>query len=126
LYRLYVWGYNYNGQLGVGNTGFADVWPPILLNLNNSVTFTSRIYAISGNEFTAFHLPGYNQMWMAGNNWNGALGINDTTQTDFKYAQLQPTYAVYSPNAVKFIKAGSRSVSIVTSTPSQPPLVCNN
>jgi alpha-tubulin suppressor-like RCC1 family protein len=70
--KLYAWGNNGNGQLGLGNT--TDRSSP------NQVGSLSEWAEISGSQVSSFAIKGDNTLWSWGNNFpNGELGSGTTT-----------------------------------------------
>lgn len=81
---LYTWGYNLNGQLGVGDT--TNRTTPVLSTLTGIkyVRASAGNYFNgtdwSGNAYRAFALKTDGTVWSVGENGNGQLGVGDTTQ----------------------------------------------
>jgi alpha-tubulin suppressor-like RCC1 family protein len=70
--KLYAWGRNTNGQIGIGNT-FTTISPVQVGSL-------SEWSEVSGGIYSSFAIKGDNTLWSWGNNFpQGELGLGDTT-----------------------------------------------
>ncbi len=69
---VYSWGYNYSGQLGIGND-IIDQSSPIKMN---GISNVEEIYTFGENYSYARTMEGYIYAW--GNNYSGQLGIGNT------------------------------------------------
>lgn len=74
--KLYSWGYNSYGNLGIGNTTYRT--EPILIPATSGVTF--RHVSCGQNHSCAIDTEGY--LWTCGNNYYGHLCNGNTTQTN--------------------------------------------
>lgn len=68
---LFVWGYNYYGQLGLGDTSNRTA--------PQKLKFKTPILAISCGYNHSMILDKRGNVWTWGNNVNGELGVGDTT-----------------------------------------------
>jgi len=75
--RLWTWGNNGQGRLGLGDT--ADRGRPTLVPLADLSGVTSFDTVIAGNSHT-LALDQQGRLWAWGNNGNGRLGIGNTTE----------------------------------------------
>ena len=82
--QVHAWGYNGNGQLGMGTSDTTNRYVPQLVNTTNGTSslYNKTIVAIAcgGNHTLALDSTGQLHAW--GNNGNGNLGMaaSDTTQ----------------------------------------------
>ena len=99
-----VWscGYNYNGQLGLGDTADRNVFTQVTTNINNDVK-----QIVCGSHHT-FILKNDGTVYSCGNNEYGELGLNDTTN---KTVFTQVTTNIN--NDVKQIACGSQHAFIL-------------
>ena len=72
---LYVWGRNFNGQLGIGNT--TDQHSPVTVKFPSGVTSWTEIGA---GAFTSYALGNDGNLYSAGSNGNGQVGDGTTSQ----------------------------------------------
>lgn len=89
---LYSWGYNAQGQLGVGDT--TNRWKPEKILSFNPVTAGGILkFAMSGSSSGSFHvLDGNGYMWHAGYNGYGtALNASTTNNQTLARSVLAPT-----------------------------------
>ena len=71
-----IWscGYNYNGQLGLGDPANKTMFLKVTTNINNDVK------QIACGEYHTFILKNDGSIWSCGYNNSGQLGLGDTTQ----------------------------------------------
>lgn len=71
--HIFVWGYNYNGQLGLGDDGEnANRSSPVQMGNKTWIQISS-----SPNSMGAIDTDG--KLWMWGRNYDGELGLNNDT-----------------------------------------------
>lgn len=85
---LYVWGRNYNGQLGIGNT--KDQHSPVAVRFPSGVTSWTQIGA---GAFTSYALGNDGNLYSAGSNGNGQIGDGTTTQRNSFVKVILPSGA---------------------------------
>ena len=103
--QVYAWGNNSDGQLGNNSTTQSDV--PV------AVQMPSRTYvtAVAAGHDSSYALTATGSIYAWGNNSDGQLGNNSTTQSDVPaFVQL------YYPNVAKAIAAGSDHVLALTAS----------
>jgi alpha-tubulin suppressor-like RCC1 family protein len=81
---LMACGYNYNGQLGIGNTA----------NKLSPVVVASNIVAVAAGGGHSLFIKNDGTLWAMGNNNNGQLGIGNTTQQNSPVAVASNVVAV--------------------------------
>ena len=69
--KVYSWGYNNNGQLGLGDTAKRSL-PVLVQSLEN-------IIKIEAGRYSSFAIDNNNNLWVAGYNGYGNLGDGTTT-----------------------------------------------
>jgi alpha-tubulin suppressor-like RCC1 family protein len=90
---LWTWGNNFDGQLGVNNTTTRSTPVTTLLGGNNW-----KSIACGGNHTIALKTDG--SLWTWGNNFDGQLGVNNTTD------RLTPVTTLLGGNNWKSIACG--------------------
>jgi alpha-tubulin suppressor-like RCC1 family protein len=80
----YAWGYNGNGQLGVGNT--TDRSSPVAVL--GGLTFSALKYSLSGADWHCLGLTTSGALYAWGGNSNGQLGVGDVTPRSSPVAVL--------------------------------------
>ncbi|WP_319201959.1 hypothetical protein [uncultured Ilyobacter sp.] len=85
--KLKVWGYNSQGQLGVGNT--TNQTSPVEITINYDKIFTNtsgHTYSFVSQAFLLYN----DEVWATGDNGNGVLGLADTTdRSSFTKSYIQ-------------------------------------
>ena len=94
--KVYGWGYNGYGQLGLGNT--SNYTTPVYLNMDNVIDITAR-----GNCTAVLKKDG--TVWMAGYNGNGQLGINSTSSQS-SFVQVKNEDGTGFLTNIKYIESG--------------------
>jgi ABC-type multidrug transport system ATPase subunit/alpha-tubulin suppressor-like RCC1 family protein len=95
---LYTWGYNSNGQLGLGRSG-----SNVLLPTRNN-TLRNGVSNVAGGEFHSLALKRDGTVWAFGENSDGQLGSGSTGA-----AQGTPTQVVDIKGAAAIDADGDRS-----------------
>ncbi len=99
---LFAWGYNSNGQLGIGNA--TTTKQPLPVNVRaDSVTNFSNVKAVTAGKYHSLALKHDGTVWAWGDNSKGQLGDNTNTQ------RLYPTQ-VSGLDSVSAIAAGEYHV----------------
>ncbi|CAE7748397.1 UVR8 [Symbiodinium microadriaticum] len=70
--ELWTWGYNSNGQLGIGGT--TNRHAPVKVSVNGQ-----KIVAVAAGSFHSAAITDSGELWTWGWNGNGQLGVGDTT-----------------------------------------------
>ena len=102
--KVYGWGYNGCGQLGLGNT--SNYTTPVYLNMDNVIDITAR-----GNYTAILKKDG--TVWMAGYNGNGELGINDTSSQS-SFVQVKNEDGTGFLTNIKDIESGVNTMYAIT------------
>lgn len=102
--KVYGWGYNGYGQLGLGNT--SNYTTPVYLNMDNVIDITAR-----GNYTAILKKDG--TVWMAGYNGNGELGINDTSSQS-SFVQVKNEDGTGFLTNIKDIESGVNTMYAIT------------
>ena len=102
--KVYGWGYNGYGQLGLGNT--SNYTTPVYLNMDNVIDITAR-----GNCTAVLKKDG--TVWMAGYNGNGELGINDTSSQS-SFVQVKNEDGTGFLTNIKDIESGVNTMYAIT------------
>jgi len=82
---VWVWGYNGDGQLGLGNVGGNDVTTPTQVPGLNGVT------AIAAGAYHTLALKSDGTVWAWGSNADGQIGNNSVSSTDSPVLVLMST-----------------------------------
>jgi len=106
--RVFVWGYNSTGQLGLNDTTTRD--EPTLLT-SGSGNFTNFLGAAVGSGHT--YLITSNRLFSFGKNSNGQLGNGTTTQSNIPVEISTIGGIAFAPKA---ISAGSNHGMLLTTT----------
>ena len=69
---VWAWGYDYGGQLGIGNVSDTKAIPVQVLGLN-------RIVAISGKDLHSVFLKDDGSVWACGDNYAGSVGYGNVS-----------------------------------------------
>ena len=100
--KLYGWGYNGYGQLGIGNTD--TQYNPVEVNTTN---ITSDIVQISAGAYHILALTKDGKLYAWGYNEDGELGIGNT---DDKYIPTEVNTTNISSKIIKVVGAGYHSI----------------
>jgi alpha-tubulin suppressor-like RCC1 family protein len=93
-YKTYGWGYNTNGQLGIGSTTNQSS-PVEIVPLRGR-----RIIALSSWESLTMMVTDNGQVWGAGYNWHGTLGIGNEVSPISTISQAKESNTQVVTNAV--------------------------
>jgi hypothetical protein len=82
--RVWAWGMNDYGQLGIGSASATPTTVPTLINTTGYVTGTTKAKQISGSGIHTFIVDESGNLWGAGYNLGNQLGnANTTNQASF-------------------------------------------
>ena len=104
--KVYGWGYNGYGQLGLNNT--TSYKEPTYLGIDNAIDV-----AAGGNYTIVLKQDG--TLWATGNNENGELGINNTA-TQKTFVQVVDEQGTGKLSNIKSISAGANTTYAITTT----------
>jgi alpha-tubulin suppressor-like RCC1 family protein len=80
--RLWAWGQNDVGQLGLGDTDYRNRIVPTLIASDFNYNVFEDITAVSAGEYHALAIKTDNTLWSWGANGAGQLGFGDTESVD--------------------------------------------
>ena len=104
--KVYGWGYNGKGQLGLNNT--TSYKEPTYLGIDNAIDVAA------GGIYTIV-LKQDGTLWATGNNENGELGINNTA-TQKTFVQVVDEQGTGKLSNIKSISAGANTTYAITTT----------
>lgn len=109
--KLYTWGNNTNGQLGLGNT--TQRTTPIEVN-TSFLGSAVPVKAVASNNYgCSFIIDSNGEVWSCGYNVSGQLGLGNTTQqTTFQKVTLPQ--GVFAADIHISVSSSQKSVFIIT------------
>ena len=116
--KVYAWGYNNRGQLGLGNSGFDTQReiPTLIDYSNNDFNFLDEtIISIAAGEYHSLAVTDQGKVYAWGYNFQGQLGIGVSGSgigvSGSNAYRLNPTLIDYSNNDFNFLDETIISVS---------------
>ena len=120
---LQAWGYNGNGQLGLGDTTERTTPTQVTLNV------ASDVVAVSAGWYRSLFVKRDGTLWAMGDNNRGQLGLGDTTNRDtptqvyFRDAANLPTTPMKVATLGRLSSSSSSSIAIAAPELGLPPFL---